>query len=150
MTSKGVFVKKLPWDRWFVNWHLACALCLAITRLWLIIWLLRVDWNLLSAKSVKLILLKKKSLQSHIQGVHKKEKSHSCSQCDKSLFKLWDLNWHSNVHNEKNLYKCKICETALRISASLNIHMRSHSGGTPYHCGMCGRDSSQNGNMSTH
>ena len=29
----------------------------------------------------------KKGLRSHIQGVHKKEKSHACSQCDKLFFK---------------------------------------------------------------
>ena len=92
----------------------------------------------------------KKSLRTHIQGVHKKEKSHSCSQCKKLFVQLWDLKLHSNVNNGEILYKCKICETSLRSSANPTVHMKSHSGEKPYHCKICRRDFPQNSNMRTH
>jgi KRAB domain-containing zinc finger protein len=92
----------------------------------------------------------KKGLKSHIQGVHKKEKSHACSQCDKSFFKSWDLKLHLNVHNEEKPYKCMECEVSLRSSASLIVHMRGHSGEKPFHCETCGKDFNQGSNMRTH
>ena len=37
-------------------------------------------------ETCKLNFSAKKSLRNHIQGIHKKEKSHSCLKCDKSFF----------------------------------------------------------------
>ena len=78
------------------------------------------------------------------------EKPFSCSECDKSFVKAYNLKEHVRCHTGEKPYGCTECETRFASSSNLKVHMRTHTGEKPYQCMTCGKSFSTSGYLEYH
>ena len=79
---------------------------------------------------------KSRSLQKHMEEVHKKEKRFSCSVCDYKTNRSTYLRVHHDGEHNGKRYKCDKCDVEVKIKSSLKSHdMMMHE--KPYNCSEC-------------
>ncbi|NWY49151.1 ZN285 protein, partial [Sylvia atricapilla] len=58
--------------------------------------------------------------------LHKGEKPHKCSKCEKRFSKRCFLNRHWRIHTGEWPYECGECGKKFSQRSTLTIHQRSH------------------------
>ncbi|KAK2708780.1 hypothetical protein QYM36_014405, partial [Artemia franciscana] len=77
------------------------------------------------------------------QKTHKKKKTYKCKVCDKTFFRILDLNQHQRAHTGVKPFKCDICDKPFSHAAILNRHQKIHTGEKPFKCDICDKTFSQ-------
>ncbi|KAM6992322.1 uncharacterized protein LKV04_008374 [Tautogolabrus adspersus] len=92
------------------------------------------DWKTREKKSgldgVKIITNKK---------LKNDNKSHSCSDCGKTLENIHDLTQHMIIHKEQKLLGCSVCSKKFNRKWQLTEHMLVHTKEKPFSCSVCSR-----------
>lgn len=79
------------------------------------------------------------TLNTHIRGVHNREKRFQCAICDGCFFDASYLKKHTIlVHGEKQEITCHVCGKTMCSESSLKIHMKSHEE-PKFQCEVCFR-----------
>ncbi len=95
----------------------------------------------------------KNEVNSHMNGVHSKERKFSCSQCGKAYKTRDCLNTHRKFVHEtrtKN-HKCELCpNVAFQYRATLIKHMKKHKMEHPFKCRLCPYQSHYRKSYETH
>ncbi|XP_071104198.1 zinc finger protein 271-like [Haliotis cracherodii] len=74
----------------------------------------------------------------------------SCSFCDKSFLRKFDLKRHNVTHTGEHSFRCGTCGLGFLDSCGLKIHLRTHTGVKPYSCGICGKAFSRQHDVKRH
>ena len=64
-------------------------------------------------------------------------KTHTCSECKKSIGKAGALRTHMITHTEENLHKCAQCGYSFDLAGNLKQHLLIHSEEKPQKCPQC-------------
>ncbi|XP_030033823.1 PR domain zinc finger protein 5 isoform X9 [Manduca sexta] len=68
----------------------------------------------------------RKVFRVHIKRDHLMERSHKCTQCDKSFFRSEQLKEHMVRHTGQREFQCGVCLKKFGAKGSLRHHMRKH------------------------
>lgn len=82
-------------------------------------------------KSVKCSLCEKQytsqtNLDRHIRIMHKQERQHTCSTCQKTFAQLASLRIHQSVHEAERKFGCDICNHKFKSEIHLKLHKKRH------------------------
>ncbi|XP_071449473.1 zinc finger protein 91-like [Hetaerina americana] len=90
------------------------------------------------------------NIRVHYMRVHSGERPFKCTLCEKGFVSKGSLETHMNTHTREKNYKCDICEAVFTNMSSLDRHKKSHSGRKDYKCDICGKDYTQSHNLKNH
>lgn len=79
------------------------------------------------------------SLNRHM-FLHSGEKPHKCSICRKAFIQKTDLDRHETTHSVVFNFECNLCDKKFKTKKNLNCHKVTHSVARPYKCGFCEKD----------
>ncbi|KAM9852383.1 uncharacterized protein ACBR49_005463 [Aulostomus maculatus] len=68
-----------------------------------------------------------------------KEKSYSCSVCEKRFNNCSHLAAHIRTHTGERPYRCEICRKSFITTSALNRHKTIHTEGKHFICNYCGK-----------
>lgn len=66
------------------------------------------------------------NLDRHVRVIHKKERQHTCSTCQKTFAQLASLHLHQSVHEAEREFGCDICKSKFKSEIHLKLHKRRH------------------------
>lgn len=66
------------------------------------------------------------NLDQHIRIIHKQERKHTCSTCQKTFAQLASLRLHQSVHEAQRNFGCDICDQKFRSEIHLRLHKKRH------------------------
>ncbi|CAD7079847.1 unnamed protein product [Hermetia illucens] len=91
-----------------------------------------------------------KDLNSH-SAIHSNIKLFTCNICQKDFLKASYLNDHMRkVHRGERRHKCTECEKTFSNSSNLICHLRTHTGEKPYKCTVCNASFNQSSALMRH
>ena len=77
-------------------------------------------------------------LRAHMKSRHSEiEKPFRCDQCCRGFLKADTLKYHIFSHTGEKPYKCTMCPSVFVRKDYLNKHIRTHTGEKPYRCSQC-------------
>ncbi|EEB18999.1 protein krueppel, putative [Pediculus humanus corporis] len=79
-----------------------------------------------------------------------KDKTFTCSACNRSFGYKHVLQNHERTHTGEKPFECKECHKRFTRDHHLKTHMRLHTGEKPYHCTHCDRQFVQVANLRRH
>ncbi|XP_054834592.1 zinc finger protein 85-like [Eublepharis macularius] len=83
--------------------------------------------------------LKGSLTHSHLRGVRKGQKQHTCSNCGKSCRDKYSLTRHEKTHISERPYQCQKCGKRFRETKNLTKHQITHTDLRPFPCNKCGK-----------
>ena len=101
--------------------------------------------KIISAQSVIVPSYLKAHMKSHIT-----EKSHKCSQCDKTFALARNLKSHMILHSGAKPYQCKSCDKTFGRASGLKNHEATHSDTRSYKCDQCDYAARDKGTLRQH
>lgn len=83
------------------------------------------------AKSLKCGLCERQyttqtNLDRHIRVIHKRDRQHTCSTCQKTFAQLASLRLHQSVHAAERQFGCDICNRKFKSEIHLKLHKKRH------------------------
>lgn len=66
------------------------------------------------------------NLDRHIRVIHKQERQHTCSTCQKTFKQLASLRLHQSVHEAERNFSCDICNHKFKSEIYLKLHKKRH------------------------
>ncbi|KAK6310915.1 hypothetical protein J4Q44_G00189700 [Coregonus suidteri] len=78
------------------------------------------------------------------------ERRFSCTFCEKSFPRFWQLKEHLRSHTGEKPYTCEQCGRSFTKQCNLIRHAVVHSGEKPYECTQCGKCFTQRSGMKSH
>lgn len=65
-----------------------------------------------------------RALKNHMDYVHKCERTHKCSLCEKSFKKPQELTEHIAKHTGDRLYECPHCDKTFKVRSNMHHHRK--------------------------
>lgn len=66
------------------------------------------------------------NLDRHIRVIHKRERQHTCSTCQRTFTQLESLRIHQSVHEAERQFGCDICHQKFKSEIDLKLHRKRH------------------------
>ena len=72
-----------------------------------------------------------------IKSLEAEQKPYTCSLCNKSFTKNYNMIIHMRTHTKEKPFTCNFCNKPFSIKSNLTSHMRIHTGEKPFSCMIC-------------
>ncbi|XP_071500259.1 uncharacterized protein [Diadema antillarum] len=91
-------------------------------------------------------------MEAHLNREHTKEKTFSCSHCDKNYYSKASLDKHNmHVHSGPGRqYECDICHQKFKYPFRVSVHKEAVHTGRSHLCEICGRSFKSKGILKQH
>lgn len=66
------------------------------------------------------------NLDRHIRVIHRRERQHTCSTCQRTFAQLASLRIHQSVHQAERQFSCDICNFKFKSEILLKLHKKRH------------------------
>lgn len=96
---------------------------------------------------LKKLIYRKKYKKKNVSRI---KMQHTCEICQKSFYKLGQLERHSRIHSGEKPFLCTYCGRGFAQKNTLIIHTSRHTGYKPFKCTLCPSKFGQKGNLRAH
>ncbi|XP_064627776.1 zinc finger protein 583-like [Lineus longissimus] len=93
----------------------------------------------------------RKAAKELAMGISYKNKNQlHCPTCGTIATSLASLSAHLRIHRGERPHPCSVCNKRFNTAWELTQHLRIHTGEKPYSCKICGKKFTQRSNMRSH
>ncbi|KAL8617755.1 hypothetical protein ACOMHN_054751 [Nucella lapillus] len=90
------------------------------------------------------------AMESHVEGVHLKNKALQCQLCFKVFKYTRGYEKHMRNHRSTPSHECLHCSRRFNQAYNLKVHERLHTGEKPYQCKFCHAAFAQKNSLNVH